>query len=139
MPLYFNEPGELRLAKCIVHDLLLATGARGFGRRSARGKRSVSNYSKESYAITSSMLCTVEHANDDQFVVPVVDFVHDDVGESYHRPLKGAGVAADMADVRKFRKTIGVRENAFDDVSCGSGTAILDIEMDGRNVCALQS
>src|ERR1700730_17832205 len=34
----FKELGELRLVQWIVHLLLLASGARGFGRRSARGR-----------------------------------------------------------------------------------------------------
>ena len=36
VPFDFKELGELRLVQCIGYLLLLATGARGFGRRSAR-------------------------------------------------------------------------------------------------------
>jgi hypothetical protein len=35
---YFNELGELRSANCVVHLLLLATDARGFGRQMTRGR-----------------------------------------------------------------------------------------------------
>src|SRR5205085_4753832 len=92
-------------------------------------RRPLSNYSRGYEANTSMTLRTVEHTDDKQLAVLVIDFVHDDIRESGHRPLKGAGDVAGVANAWKLRKAVGVCENPSDDTRCGGGTTILKIEM----------
>ena len=60
-----------------------------------------------------------------------VDFVDDDVGESAYGPFVRAGDDTNVPDIRELAKTVGLREDAADDVRGSAGTAALDVEPDG--------
>lgn len=55
------------------------------------------------------------------YLVRVARLVHDYVGKSWDGPLPRTGNLSGMAEMRKFAETVGLAEDAFDDVFCRPG------------------
>jgi len=76
----------------------------------------------------------MENPDDDNLVVIVVNFMHDDVRQPGHRPFVGAGHYADAPKLRKFAEPINLGEDARHDVGGGAWAAPLNIELDAIDV-----
>jgi hypothetical protein len=60
----------------------------------------------------------------------------DDVRQARHRPFIGAGDDPDAAELGEFAEPIGLGKDAFGDVDCRLGAALLYIKADAGNVRA---
>ena len=77
----------------------------------------------------------VEYADHDDFVAILVEFMNDDVRQARHRPFIGAGDDPDAAELGELAEPIGLGKDAFGDVDCRLGAALLYIKADAGDEC----
>jgi len=76
----------------------------------------------------------MKYAEHDDFIDVLIEFMDDDVGQARHSPFISARDETDATQLRKFAETIGLGEDALDDVTCGLRATRFDIKPDGVNL-----